>query len=174
MTVAFISLGSNIQPEKNLLEAINLLSRHVKILRISTVYLTEPLLHRSQPKYYNCVIKIETDIEPIKLKFDVLRAIEAELSRKRTDDKYAPRTIDLDLLIYGDLHLETENLVVPDPEIFERAFLALALYEIEPDLVLPASNKPIRELAAKFKNRRIKKLSEFTFVLQNLAGSLGQ
>lgn len=173
MTIAFLSLGSNIQPEKNVLEAVRLLSRHVKIIKSSTVYLTEPLLRRSQPKYYNCVVKIETSIEPKKLKFDILRTIEEDLGRKRTEDKYASRTIDLDILLYGDQYLRIEELVIPDPEIKERAFLALALYEIEPGLVLPPTNKPIKEIAFKFKNRKIAKLPTFTRTLQQFIKCLG-
>lgn len=174
MTAAFLSLGSNIEPEKNILEAIRLLSRHVKILKSSTVYLTEPLLRRSQPKYYNCVIKIETDIEPYKLKFDILRAIEEELGRKRSEDKYAPRTIDIDIILYGDLQVSTKELVIPDPEIQKRAFLAIPLYEAEPELLLSATGKPIREVASRFKGHRITELKNFTHTLQSLIRSLGK
>jgi 2-amino-4-hydroxy-6-hydroxymethyldihydropteridine diphosphokinase len=173
MTVAFLSLGSNIEPEKSILEAVRLLSRRVKVLKASTVYLTEPLQGKLQPQYYNCVIKIETDIEPRKLKFDVLRDIEAELGRKRSKDKFASRTIDIDLILYGNLVVSTKDLIVPDPEIQERAFLAIPLCEIEPDLVLPVADKPIREVADGFKEPRIKELTVFTEVLQGLVRSLG-
>jgi 2-amino-4-hydroxy-6-hydroxymethyldihydropteridine diphosphokinase len=116
---------------------VKLLSRQVKILKSSTVYLTEPLLHKAQPKYYNCVIKIETDVELKKLKFVVLRTIEEELGRNRTTDKYASRILDIDILVYGDLNLRKEGLVIPDIDIQKRAFLTLALFEIEPELLLP-------------------------------------
>ncbi|HVP16689.1 MAG TPA: 2-amino-4-hydroxy-6-hydroxymethyldihydropteridine diphosphokinase [candidate division Zixibacteria bacterium] len=173
MTVAFLSLGSNIEPEKNMLEAVRLLSHHVKVLKASTVYLTEPLQGKSQPEYYNCVIKVETDIEPLKLKFDVLRPIEAELGRKRIKDKFASRTIDIDIILYGNLAVSTKELVLPDPDIQERAFLAIPLCEIEPDLVLPVANKPIREVADRFKKPQIKELKSFTAALQRLVNSLG-
>ena len=172
MTVAFLSLGSNIEPEKNILEAVKLLSRHVKILKASTVYLTEPLLRKSQPNYYNCVIQIETDIEPHKLKSDVLRAIEKELGRKRTEDKYASRTIDIDIILYGNQVVSTKELTLPDPDIRTRAFLAIPLAEIEPDLVLPIENKPIREVADRFKKCKIMELKSFTETLQGLVRSL--
>ena len=172
MTVAFLSLGSNVEPEKNILEAIKLLSKHAEILKSSTVYLTEPLLHKPQPKYYNCVVKIETVIEPRKLKFDILRAIEDELGRNRTEDKYAARTIDIDILLYGDLRLSAEDLVIPDPEIENRAFLALGLYEVEPGLILPATNRPIKEIADKYRNQKIRKLRKYTETLQNFIESL--
>ena len=172
MTVAFLSLGSNIEPEKNMLEAVRLLSHHVKVLKASTVYLTEPLQRKSQPAYYNCVIKIETDIEPRKLKFEVLRDIEKELGRKRTEDKYASRTIDIDIILYGNLVVSTKELTLPDPDIRTRAFLAIPLDEIEPDLVLPIENKPIGEVADRFKKPTIMKLKSFTETLQGLVRSL--
>jgi dihydroneopterin aldolase/2-amino-4-hydroxy-6-hydroxymethyldihydropteridine diphosphokinase len=172
MTVAFLSLGSNIEPEKHILDAVKLLSRHVKIVKTSTVYLTKPLHRKSQPKYYNCVIKIETTIPPSKLKFDVLRAIEDELGRERTKDKYASRTIDIDLILYEDRCFSTNDLVIPDPEIQKRAFLAIPLAEIEPNLELPESNKSIKEIADKFKKSKITPLKEFTETLQNCLRSL--
>lgn len=174
MPVAFISKGFNIEPEKNILDAVGLLSKHVKILKVSTVYLTEPLLHRSQPKYYNCVIKVETDIEPYKLKFDVLRAIEEDLGRKRSEDRYAPRTMDMDIMLYGDLCVSTKELVIPDPEIRKRAFLAIPLYEIEPELLLPDKGKPIREIASRFKEPKIIELKNFTLTLRRFIENLGK
>ena len=168
MTVAFLSLSSNIEPEKNMLAAVKLLSQHVKILKASTVYLTEPLRRKSQPAYYNCIIKIETDIQPRKLKFDVFRVIEKELRRKRTEDKYASRTIDIDIILYGNLVVSTKELTLPDPDIWRRAFLAIPLAAIEPDLVLPVGNKPIIEIADRFKRPKITELKSFTETLQGL------
>jgi len=172
MTEAFLSLGSNVEPEKNLLEAVRLLSHSVKILKASTVYLTKPLQQRLQPEYYNCVLKIETDIEPRKLKFDVLRPIEAEMGRKRTRDKFASRPIDIDIILYGNLAVSTKDMTIPDPDIQERAFFAIPLFEIEPDLVLPLTNEPIREVAARFVKPEIKELKCFTESLQSLVRGL--
>jgi dihydroneopterin aldolase/2-amino-4-hydroxy-6-hydroxymethyldihydropteridine diphosphokinase len=168
MTSVFLSLGSNIEPEKNILEAVKLLAEHVRILEASTVYLTEPMRRRSQPKYYNCVLKIETDITPRKLKFDVLRVIEERLGRKRTEDKYAPRTIDIDIIVYGGLRLSTKDLVIPDPEIQKREFLAIPLCEIEPELVLPHTRKMIKEVASRFKGHKMIREEAFTETLQSL------
>jgi 2-amino-4-hydroxy-6-hydroxymethyldihydropteridine diphosphokinase len=173
MTVAFLSLGSNIEPEKNMLEAVRLLSRHVKVLKASTVYLTKPLQQKFQAEYYNCVIKIETDIEPRKLKFDVLRAVEAELGRKRTQDKFASRTIDIDIILYGNLVVATKDVIIPDPDIRKRVFLAIPLCEIEPDLVLPGANEPISQVASRFKRPKIRELKSFTEALQGLVRGLG-
>jgi len=167
MTTAFISMGSNISPERNIVEALKLLANHVKILKISTVYLTEPLKGKSQPKYYNCVVKIETGIDPHDLKFDVLRSIEKKLGRKRTEDKYASRTMDLDLIAYGDLCLSTKELVIPDPEIQKRAFLAVPLREIEPGMQLPCWDKLIEEIADSFGDHSMIPLKDFTDTLRS-------
>lgn len=173
MTVAFLSLGSNIKPEENMLEAVKLLSHHVKVLKASTVYLTEPLRHRSHPAYYNCVLKIETDIKPHDLKFGVLRPIEQKLGRIRTKDKYSSRTIDIDIILYGKLTISTDELVIPDLDIQKRPFFAIPLYEIEPDLILPTTNEPISEVASRFRKPKITELKSFTATLQALVKSLG-
>ncbi len=164
--MVFLALGSNIEPEKNIAKALQLLSKYVKILKISTVYLTEPLGGRSQPKFYNCVVKVETNIEPDKLKYDVLRVIEEKLGRRRTKDKYAPRTIDIDITLYGNLRVSTDDMTVPDPEISKRPFLAVPLSEIEPDLKVLGLDKPIKEIAEEFKNHKMTPLSEYTQALQ--------
>jgi 2-amino-4-hydroxy-6-hydroxymethyldihydropteridine diphosphokinase len=172
--VAFLALGSNIEPEKNILEAVRLLSTHVKILKTSTVYLTEPLLRKSQPKYYNCVLKTETDIEPEKLKFDVLRVIENKLGRQRGPDKYASRTIDIDLILFGNLQLSTKELVIPDPEIGKRAFLAISLCELAPKLLLPGTDKTFRDIANRFRNHEIARLTDFTKTLRSFIRRLSK
>lgn len=173
MTEAFLSLGSNIDnPERNIIEAIRLLSNNVMVLKTSTVYLTEPLLNKSQHKFHNCVIKIQTDIEPQKLKTDVIKVIERKLGRRRSKDKYESRAIDIDLIAYGNLQLTTKDLVIPDPEIEERPFLAIPLYELEPKLILPAINKPIKEVAKRFESHHMVPLREYTEELQNIIRSL--
>jgi len=168
MTLVFLSLGSNIEPEKNILEAVRLLAERVKILGTSTVYLTTPLQRRTQPKYYNCVLKVETDISPLRLKFNVLRGIEERLGRKRTKDKYVSRTIDIDIIVYGDLRLSLKDLVIPDPEIKKRAFLAIPLCEIEPGLVLPATKGTMEEVASRLNGSRMIRQENFTEILRGL------
>ena len=144
MVDVFISLGSNIDPERNIKEALRLLSEHIKILQVSTVYLTEPIGKLLQPEFYNCVIRTETDIEPHALKFGILKGVEERLGRRRSKDRYAPRSIDIDILIYGDLHVHAEELIIPDESILDRPFLALALRELKEDLVLPGLQKSIQ------------------------------
>jgi dihydroneopterin aldolase/2-amino-4-hydroxy-6-hydroxymethyldihydropteridine diphosphokinase len=174
MTIAFLSLGSNIEPSRNIFDAVRLLSSHVKVLRSSRVYLTDPLFGKSQPAYWNCVIKIETNIEPGKLKSDVLKTTEEKLARKRTKDKYAPRTIDIDLILYDKEHLSTANLTIPEPQIRERPFLAIPLYEIDPNLLLPDTNEPIKKIAERFKQEKMIELRDATDALKNLIKSLAE
>ena len=162
MARVFIGVGSNIHPEENVPKAVRLLGRETRIKAISTFYLTEPVGGTGQPLFYNGVVEIETEIPPVKLKHSVLRRIENELGRKRVADKYAARTIDLDMLIYDDLVATTKDLVIPDPQISSRAFLAIPLNELAPDLVLPGSGRPIREVAQALAGHTMQPLSEFT------------
>ncbi len=172
MTLVFLALGSNIDPENNILEAVRLLSSYVKILKSSTVFRTKPLQQKDQSDYYNCVIEIETSIEPHKLKLEVLRTIEAKLGRKRTEDKYASRTIDMDLLLYGNMQISDDILRIPNPDILERSFVAIPLEEIEPNLLLPPSNQPMRKIAVRYKNVKLVTLKDFTKSLHTLIDQL--
>jgi dihydroneopterin aldolase/2-amino-4-hydroxy-6-hydroxymethyldihydropteridine diphosphokinase len=174
MTIAFLSLGSNIEPSRNIFEAVRLLASHVKVLKSSRVYLTAPLGGKSQPDYWNCVIEIETNTEPRKLKSDVLKTIEEKLGRKRTEDKFASRTIDIDLILYGEEHFSRVELTIPDPQIRERAFLAVPLYEIEPNLLLPDTDEPVKKIAGRFKRERMIELKNATKALKDLVGSLAE
>ena len=145
MTRAFISIGSNIDPEVNVRSAVLRLTETTRVKAISTVYRTEPVGPPGQPLYYNCVVEIETDLAPRDLKFKMLRRIESELGRTRGIDRFAARTIDLDLVLYDDLVIATEDLTLPDPDILVRPFLAIPLQELAPGLVLPGSGLPISE-----------------------------
>ena len=166
MVRAFIAAGSNIEPAKNIKKAVQLLSQKVKITGISTVYQTQPIDRPEQQSYYNCVLKVETDIQPKKLKYEILGAIETELGRVRTADKYAPRTIDLDLNIYDNLTGEIDGIVLPDSQITERPFMAFCLYELEPKLVLPGTNLAIADVCSKMTKENMKPLESYTTQLQ--------
>jgi 2-amino-4-hydroxy-6-hydroxymethyldihydropteridine diphosphokinase len=147
MTRAFVSIGSNIDPEANLQSALQRLRSTVQVMAISTVYRTEPVGPPGQPWFYNCVAEIETDLPPRELKSTLLRRIEGELGRVRSSDKFAARTIDLDLILYDELVMTTRDLTLPDPEIPKRPFLAIPLKELSPGLVLPGSGIPIGDAA---------------------------
>jgi 2-amino-4-hydroxy-6-hydroxymethyldihydropteridine diphosphokinase len=162
MPPVFISVGSNIRPAENVHLALQILNGVVPLESLSTFYATLPLGRPDQPLFYNGVVKGQTELPPRVLKFQVLRGIETQLGRRRTQDQYAPRPIDLDVLLYGDRVEESAGLVLPDPEIAERPFLALPLYELAPDLVLPGSGRSLREIATAFLPHSMQPLLEYT------------
>ena len=166
MVRAFIGVGSNINPAENVKNAILLLSKKVNILGISTVYQTQPEERQKQPQYYNCVVEIETNFLPEELKYKVLRKIEKDLGRKRSKDKYASRIIDLDLILYDDLALETDKLTIPDPQILSRPYLAIPLCELNPELVLPGSSLSIKKLASNLSTKGMQPIYNYTELLK--------
>jgi dihydroneopterin aldolase/2-amino-4-hydroxy-6-hydroxymethyldihydropteridine diphosphokinase len=155
-------MGSNIDPATHLEKALQLLKRETRVTNLSTVYQTDPEGRPEQPRYYNCAVEIETSLPPRELKFRVLREIEQELGRTRSKDRFAARTIDLDLLLYDELVITTEDLTLPDPDIEKRPFLAIPLFELAPELVLPESNTPIRHIAEGMSRHTMKPLPAFT------------
>ena len=162
MARAFISIGSNIEPETNVKNAVHRLGSTARVTAISTVYRTEPVGPPGQPWFYNCVVEIETDLAPRELKFGLLRRIEGELGRTRNGDKFAARTIDLDLILYEELVMTTPDLALPDPDIPERPFLAIPLHELAPGLILPGSGLRIQEAAAALSPNTMKPLAAYT------------
>jgi dihydroneopterin aldolase/2-amino-4-hydroxy-6-hydroxymethyldihydropteridine diphosphokinase len=144
----FIGVGSNVEPERNVRQALLLLARQVRLVALSSFYLTEPHGRPDQPPFVNGVAEIATSLEPLALKRGVLRLIEERLGRRRSDDKDAPRTIDLDLLLWGDRVTGGEELRLPDPLIASRPFLAIPLAELAPDLVLPGTHQTLRQVTA--------------------------
>lgn len=170
MVRAFVAVGSNIDPGVNLKDAVHLLKAHALIAGLSTVYRTKPIGRPEQGQFYNCVVEVRTNLEPVKFKLGVLRNIEAQLGRERTPDKYAARTIDLDLLIYDDLVFQGEELVLPDPDISRRFFIAAPLAELAPELVLPGSNIPVSQLAAALPVNGAEPLTAYTAQLRKELG----
>lgn len=162
MPRVFIGIGSNIDPEENVRSAVRYLAELVEVKAISTFYRTEAEGRPDEAPFYNGVLEVDTDIHPSKLKRSVLRAIEDRLGRVRVEDRYAPRTIDLDLLVYGDLVGRSGELRVPDPQIATRAFLAIPLYELAQDLVLPDSGKSIRAIAESLSLDGMEPLPDYT------------
>ncbi len=166
MARAFVGVGSNIDPESNVAKAVRLLVVYVRVRKISTVYLTRPIGRPGQPPYYNCVLEAETDLSPLELKRSVLRRIEEELGRKRQKDKSAPRTIDLDLVLYDDVIMRTEDLTLPDPDIRRRPFLAFALYDLAPDLIMPDTREPLAKIVSAMRRGAMKPLAAYTNRIQ--------
>jgi|SRR5206468_9532914 2-amino-4-hydroxy-6-hydroxymethyldihydropteridine diphosphokinase len=167
MPRAFIGVGSNIAPGENIREALHRLTQSARLVSISTFYRTPAIGHPEEPDFYNGVVAIDSDLPPMAIKWKVLRDIESALGRQRSEDKYASRTIDLDLLLHGDSVLSSNGLTLPDPDILNRAFIAVPLYEIAPDLVLPGFGVPIRQVAERLATGSMQPLREYTQQLRN-------
>ncbi|MEM3972683.1 MAG: 2-amino-4-hydroxy-6-hydroxymethyldihydropteridine diphosphokinase [Saccharolobus sp.] len=156
---AYIGIGSNIEPEDNVRKSLIYLRDKFKVTKISTVYLTKAI-PPNQPDYYNCVVEIKTNLDPFYIKY-VLRKIEEKLGRVRSENKYMPRTIDLDLLLYGNLVINSDELIIPNPEIL-RPFVIIPLYELNEDLVIPNINKSLKELIKSVNGDDMKPLNDYT------------
>ena len=143
MTRVFIALGSNIQPEANLPEAVRRLAAHCRVLAVSPVYETAPVGKLDQPNFLNAAVLIESDLSAEALKTQVLQAIERDLGRVRTADKNAPRTIDLDIALYGDAVLDLGSRHIPDPDILRYPHIAVPLAALAPDLRHPETGQPL-------------------------------
>lgn len=135
---AYIGLGSNLdQPQRNILQAIQLISEHhqIKLIATSSLYQTTPVGYLNQADFINAVIKVNTCLDAMSL-LQTLLDIEQRFGRQRPF-KDAPRTLDLDLLLYGQLEVATEQLTLPHPRMHQRAFVMVPLKEIAPELMLP-------------------------------------
>jgi 2-amino-4-hydroxy-6-hydroxymethyldihydropteridine diphosphokinase len=159
---AFIAVGSNIDPEHNIPAALDMLKARLDVTAVSTFYRTEPLGRPEQPAFINGVLEVRTGMDPRALRADVLRAVEASLGRVRTADKYAARPIDLDIALYGDLVTEEDGLVIPDPDIRERPFLAVPILELAPDLRMPDTGERVASLAVVRQTDGLEPVGELT------------
>lgn len=149
MTVAYVGLGANLGPrEVTLLRAVDLLAEddRVEVLAVSTLRETDPVGVVDQPRFLNGAARIETSLEPRAL-LELLLRIERALGRVR-EERWGPRTVDLDLLVYGDRTVDEPGLRVPHPRLHERTFALEPLAELDPELVVPGLGPVSRALAA--------------------------
>jgi GTP cyclohydrolase I len=154
MSDAYIFVGSNIERETNYLEAVKRLRELGTLVAVSPVYDTPALGdHANAPRFYNGAVWLETDLLPHVLR-NALREIESQMGRVRTADKFAPRPIDLDLALYGEVVIDDGELTIPDPDIFERGFMARALAHVNPNYVIPPDGPTLAELACRLRGQR--------------------
>lgn len=160
MPLAFVALGANLaNPVAQVRAALEALTRlpESRLLRASSLYRTAPVGIHGQPDFINAVAVLETSLLPNAL-LSALFEIEAQFGRRR-DFRHAPRTLDLDLLLYGDETIDTPELKLPHPRMHLRAFVLAPLLEIAPDCAIPGrgsaaawlpavSMQPIEKLAA--------------------------
>lgn len=145
--IIYLALGSNLGNRlANLKQAVAALSPQMEVKAKSHVYETPPWGYEDQPKFLNQVIKVKTYLEPEPLLKHIKR-LEVTLGRKASFPN-GPRLIDIDILFYDDLILNTASLAIPHPRLHERGFVLLPLMDIDPDLVHPANQKSVREMVA--------------------------
>ncbi len=144
---AFISIGSNITPARYLPRAVELLGALGDLAAVSMVYQNPAIGPRSAPDFLNAAALVFTPAEATKIRGD-LRRIEQRLDRHRQVDRYAPRTIDLDLCLLGGLVRDSAPPVLPDPEIPRRAHVCVCLAELAPNFPHPLTGTRLEALAA--------------------------
>ena len=158
----YIGMGSNLNDRKNNLErALVELKKIAKIDKISSLYESHPWGYTEQDNFYNAVLKIKLNLEPLML-LSILKGIELKLGRSKTF-KWGPRIIDLDILFYDSLVLNLPSLKIPHPEIKNRLFVLLPLIELKPDLIDPETEKPLSDFLDSGQNleQNIRKISHF-------------
>lgn len=141
----FLALGSNLgNKEENLKNAIYLLEKNeIKVLKVSRLYITKPYGYLEQDDFLNIVIEVDTEFSPLELLNKILK-IEKEMGRKR-EIKWGPRNIDIDILFYGNLVVELENLKIPHYDFHNRAFFIAPMYEIAREFIHPISNMKMED-----------------------------
>lgn len=150
LNTAYLSLGSNIEPELNIKMAVRLLACYTEVVAVSSVWETEPVGAVKQANYLNAAAIVRTPMQAEQLKERVLLAIEERLGRVRQPDKNAPRTIDIDIMLFNRQILDLGRRCVPDPELLTRPFVAIPLAEIAPAYIHPETKQTLEEIAASF------------------------
>ena len=153
MPTATILLGSNINPEENITKAKNLLMKECKLLKYSQIWETEAI-GNDGPDFLNSAITIESPLSENNLKNQILRKIEMDLGRVRSDNKYAPRTIDLDIIIFDGQ--------VIDQDLWTRSFIASPISDLYPDLQQPSNKKTLLQVAKKLQSSAFARIHKCT------------
>lgn len=152
MKPVLVALGSNIEKELNLPRAIEKLrlSPSISLEAVSSIYETAPIDRNGelteQPTFYNAAALLKTALPAVEL-HNALRSIESDLGRVRSSDKFAARTIDIDIVFYGQESIEVAGNILPDIDITYSSHLAIPLADIAPTWVHPATGQTLRELA---------------------------
>ena len=149
-----VILGSNIDKERHLPAAVRLLAAAAEIVAVSTVYESAAIDRPEQPSFFNAAVLLLSPLSPIELKEGLLTAIENRLGRVRTADRYAPRTIDLDIALYGDTILDYTPADgrprhIPEPDLLRYAHCALPVAELLPQMNHPETGEALSSIAAR-------------------------
>ncbi|MCC4041976.1 2-amino-4-hydroxy-6-hydroxymethyldihydropteridine diphosphokinase [Escherichia coli] len=151
MTVAYIAIGSNLaSPLEQVNAAVKALGDipESRILAVSSFYRTPPLGPQDQPDYLNAAVALETTLAPEEL-LNHTQRIELQQGRVRKAERWGPRTLDLDIMLFGNEVINTERLIVPHYDMKNRGFMLWPLFEIAPDVVFPDGNNLVDLLKTK-------------------------
>jgi len=143
----FVAMGSNIDSEHSLREAVRRLALFCRLVAASPVYETAPVGNTDQARFLNAAVLIETDLTAADLKTRVLQIIEQQMGRVRTEDKNAPRTIDLDIALFGEQVLDLGLRHIPDPDMTRYPHIAVPLAALAPTMRLPEDGRTLEEIA---------------------------
>ncbi len=147
MNRAYLSLGSNIDKERNMQACIRLLAQHGRLLAVSAAYETAPIGNVDDPVFLNAAVVLETPLAAADLKARVLRPLEERLGRQRSNDPNAPRPIDVDISLFNDAVFDLGKRHIPDPEILLYPHIVVPLAEIAPDYRHPETGETLAEIA---------------------------
>jgi len=153
-TRAYLGLGSNIDAEANLPAALTLLEEipGIVLRGVSPLYRTPPWGNTDQPPFLNAVLAIDTDLEPLAL-LDAVQGVENSLHRKRTRH-WGPRTMDIDLLLFGEEIVREPRLTLPHPYLHLRGFVLIPLCDLAPEIVHPERGRTMAELLEDLPHRQ--------------------
>lgn len=157
MNRVFLILGSNINKERNLPRAVALLREMCRVAAVSSVYETAPVGLEAQPPFFNAAVLVETELGPAEIKQQVIGAIERALKRRRTLDKNAPRTIDVDIVLFNDAVLDYDPgdgrfRHIPDPDLRKFLHVAVPMAQLAPDLRHPETGETLAQIAAELQS----------------------
>jgi len=159
----FLGIGGNIDPERHISRALDLLRSRFDVLKLSPVYVSEAWgVKEKQPDYHNMAVEIKTEKDIFSLRGEIA-LIEKIVGRKRTEDKFAPRPIDIDLLMYGDVFGEIDaGGRLPHPQLVTQQFVYMPMIDIVPDLIIPGDGRVLADITPEYDNPelRIHKLGE--------------
>jgi 2-amino-4-hydroxy-6-hydroxymethyldihydropteridine diphosphokinase len=147
-TAVYVAAGSNLDPERNLAKALELLAARFGPLRVSKAYRNAAVGFEG-PDFVNLVVGFETH-EPVRAVLETMRGIEEQCGRRRSAPKWASRTMDLDILLYGDLVCDEPDLKLPRPGLLTRAFMLGPIAELAGDVVHPVVRRSLRDLWREF------------------------
>jgi 2-amino-4-hydroxy-6-hydroxymethyldihydropteridine diphosphokinase len=142
--LAYLNLGSNIQPETHLVRAVELLRNYGEVLKVSSAWESKSV-GAEGPNYLNACVLFQTGLRQVELKETVIRPIEAQLGRRRSENKFAPRTIDIDIVLFDDQPY--------NDKFWRYAFVIVPLAEIYPEYQNPLLGEPLLQTAARLRSQ---------------------